>query len=241
MISVVLFDLDDTLFAHRRAVEEGVLAHLRTLGELPEQAGEEGEIARWNSLEEHHYSRYLSGELEYLGQRRARARDFMRPYGIEFPDDGAAESWFEEYLVQYRAAWTLHDDTLPMLAALDGLRLGLITNGELDFQMAKLDAVGLTPWFEQIVASGEFGIVKPDPRIFLLACSRFGVEPSQAVYVGDRLHTDAIGASAAGLAGIWLDRPGTATEAQLAEASAAGVRVIRTLADLPPLLPSRLP
>ena len=54
--------------------------------------------------------------------------------------------------------------------------------------------------------------------------------------MGDRLHTDAIGAARAGLLGVWLDRPGTATAEQLSEASAEGVPVIRTLAELPGLL-----
>jgi putative hydrolase of the HAD superfamily len=56
--------------------------------------------------------------------------------------------------------------------------------------------------------------------------------------VGDRLHTDAIGASKAGLAGIWIDRDHTATPAQLAEADSAGVGVIHSLAELPDLLPA---
>lgn len=235
MIPVILFDLDDTLFAHRRAVEEGVVAHLRATGQSL-GAGEAAEVTRWNELEEQHYSRYLTGELEYLGQRRARARDFMAPYGVAFDTDSAAESWFEDYLDEYRRAWTLHDDTLPLLDALGDRRLGIITNGDLAFQLAKLDALALTSRFEHVVTSGEFGVVKPDARIFRHAASLFGVAESSAMYVGDRLRTDALGAAAAGLTGVWLDRSATATAEQLAQASAAGVTVIHSLAELPPLL-----
>ncbi|MDQ1555764.1 MAG: putative hydrolase of the superfamily [Actinomycetota bacterium] len=233
--SVLLFDLDDTLFAHRRAVEAGVVAHMRSLGHSLQGDELAAEVERWNDLEEHHYSRYLTGELEYLGQRRERARDFMAPYGVTFPHDAAAEAWFEVYLRQYRAAWTLHDETLPLLDSLTGYRLGIITNGDLAFQMAKLDATGLTPYFEHIVTSGEFGIAKPDARIFRHAADVFGVTPERAMYVGDRLHTDAIGAARAGLAGVWLTR-GIAAGAQLAEAAAEGAHVIRSLAELPALL-----
>lgn len=235
MISVVLFDLDDTLFAHRQAVEDGVLAHLGTIG----IAGVAGTAARWTELEELHYSRYLAGELDYLGQRRARARDFLGDYGVTLEDDSAAEAWFEEYLHSYRAAWALHDDALPMLDALvarGSYRLGVITNGVTHFQQPKLDRLGLAPYFEHIVTSGDFGAVKPDPGIFLHACSLFGVSPADAAYVGDRFHTDALGAARAGLTGVWLDRAGTASAADLAEAAAAGVHVIRTLGELPPLL-----
>ena len=80
------------------------------------------------------------------------------------------------------------------------------------------------------------GSPHPDPRIFDLACEAFGVAPARALYVGDRLHTDAIGAAAAGLSGVWLDRGGAASATHYGEATAAGARVIRTLDELDGLL-----
>ena len=122
---------------------------------------------------------------------------------------------------------------LERLAAIPGTRLGMITNGDPAFQGRKLAAVGLGDRFEVVVASGAEGVVKPDPAIFRIACERLGVDPADAVYVGDRLRTDAIGAASAGLAGVWIDRLGAATPDELAAASAAGVRVINTLQELP--------
>lgn len=243
MIRVVLFDLDDTLFSHRGAVEDGLLATLGTLERTAATGNDDAERRRWNELEEHHYARYLTGELDYLGQRRARARDFLAPYGTVLEDD-EAESWFEEYLARYRAAFRLHDDALPCLDALErrlpGVRFGIITNGDLDFQTAKLEALGLTDRVEHLVTSGELGVAKPDPRIFEAAVALFGAEPEQAAYIGDRLVTDAIGAARAGLTGVWLNR----TDAQplpehAAEAAALGIPVLPDLTGLPDLLAGR--
>lgn len=236
MAEVVLFDLDDTLFAHRESVEAGIAAHRSVLGGALAAADREAESARWHALEEVHYHRYLAGELDYLGQRRARAREFLTPHGIELADDAAAEEWFDAYVVHYTAAWALHEDAAGCLDALRPARIGVITNGDRAFQEAKIDALGLGQWVEDVIASGEVGVAKPDPRIFAIACSRFGVEAADAVYVGDRLHTDAIGAARAGLRGVWLDRRGLATRDERAEASAEGVDVIRTLAELTGLL-----
>jgi putative hydrolase of the HAD superfamily len=219
VISVVLFDLDDTLFAHRRAVDEGIVAF----------SGRD-EAPLWHALEEKHYHRYLAGEIDYFEQRRARTRDFIAPMEL---DDEAADAWFSDYFEEYRRAWTLHDDTLPCLAALTPYRLGLITNGDLAFQTEKITALGLADRFLHVVASGAVGYAKPDARIFADACALFGVAPSEAVYVGDRLQTDALGAAAAGLTGVWLDRAATATDADLAAAAASGVHVIGSLAGLP--------
>jgi putative hydrolase of the HAD superfamily len=239
-IRVALFDLDDTLFAHREAVQRGLAAHRANLGGEIGAADDEAENTRWYELEELHYHEYLSGELDFVGQRRARARSFVAPYGLVLETDHDADAWFDSYLVHYENNWTLHADALPCLDALtvppDLLRIGMITNGDIHFQTAKMRATGLLPRVEHTIASGELGVAKPDAAIFARACDVFGVEPAEAAYIGDRLSTDALGASAAGLLGVWLDRPGAATDEKLASAHAAGVPVIRSLAEVPALL-----
>ena len=233
-IDVVMFDLDDTLFAHSKAVAAGVAAHRRAHGGAMAAADESTEFARWTSLEEHHYHRYLRGELGFLEQRRERSRGFVEPYGLDLSDDAVADEWFGRYLAQYRIAWELHPDTIPLLDALPQ-RLGVITNAELGFQLSKIEAMGIAPRFEHVIASGEVGHAKPDARIFHAAVERFGVAAEQAAYVGDRLHTDAIGAAEAGLVGVWLAR-GEPSTAERDEAAEAGVAVIRRLAELPAVL-----
>ncbi|MEI5585193.1 MULTISPECIES: HAD family hydrolase [unclassified Agromyces] len=244
---VVLFDLDDTLMAHREAVARGIELHLREREYGDDVAAGQ---ALWHELEERHYHAYLAGELTFEGQRRARAADFALAHGDEI-DDQAAGDWFARYFERYRDSWSLHDDVEPALdaleAALPGVRFGIITNGEPEFQLAKLVRLGLEVGhpgrIEHLVASGAEGVTKPDRRIFEVALDRFaaGAPVSRAAYVGDRLRTDAIGAARAGLVGVWLNRPGvrpTGTEGT--EAAAAGVLEIRTLAELPDLLAHRL-
>ena len=236
--SLVLFDLDDTLFAHRNAVSAGILAFRLHHGGALGAADPTIEDARWNELEERHYHRYLAGELDFVGQRRARAREFVEPFGIDLAADHLADEWFDRYFDHYVNAWVLHDDALACLDALGerGIRLGIITNGDAVFQGNKIAKLGITERFEHIVASGDLGFAKPDRRIFHYACELFGVEPAQSVYVGDRLETDAIGAADADLMGVWLDRNRTGTPEQLARAASAGASVIHTLDELPALL-----
>lgn len=238
--SVILFDLDDTLFAHRAAVEAGIRRYTAVLGD-PYGALEAQElVALWRDLEEEHYHEYLAGRLGFEGQRQARARDFAARHGVTLSPEQAS-AWFAEYFEHYVAAWTLHDDALPALdaltAAFPGVRFGLITNGDLAFQRRKVEAVALEDRIPVLVASGEVGVAKPDPRIFRHACELFGVPPQEAVYVGDRLRTDAIGAAAAGLTGVWIDRRDDAPLPEDAdEAAALGVLRIRGLDELAPAL-----
>jgi putative hydrolase of the HAD superfamily len=82
------------------------------------------------------------------------------------------------------------------------------------------------------VASGDVGAAKPDARIFEHACRLLGVHPRDAVYVGDRFETDALGAAGAGLTGVWLDRRATASGVQRRRAAASGVLIIASLDEL---------
>ena len=237
---VVLFDLDDTLFAHSHAVASGIAAYRAAHGGALAAADDAVELARWYALEEHHYHRYLAGEIDYREQRRHRARGFVEPFGIVLSNDADADDWFGRYILEYERAWVLYDDAVPALdaleAAFDGVLFGIVTNAELPFQQAKLDATGLASRVAVVVASGDVGAAKPHPRIFQYACEQLGVTPAEAVYVGDRLDTDAIGAASAGLTGVWLDRKAAATDEELARAAASGVLVVHTLGDLPTVL-----
>lgn len=240
---VVLFDLDDTLMAHREAVHDGIDGFMRVRAYEPT-----GAAARqlWHELEERHYHAYLAGELSFEGQRRARAHEFALAHGDALDDD-AAGAWFDEYFEHYRAAWRLHADVTACFAglesALPGVRFGVITNGELDFQQRKIERLGLTARFEHVIASGELGIAKPDPRIFAIALARFAESRPvrSAAYLGDRLRTDAIGAAEAGLVGVWVNRGGERPDdADAAVAAAAGVLEVASLAPVPALLAARL-
>nr|RZI34364.1 Pyrimidine 5'-nucleotidase YjjG [Cryobacterium sp. SO1] len=245
-VTLVLFDLDDTLFAHREAVAAGILGHVAAQGGRGAAADPHDVVVLWNALEEQHYHAYLAGSLDFAAQRGARARDFAAAHGVQLTA-AEATAWFEDYFVHYRAHWRLHADALPCLDELarriPGVRFGLITNGELAYQRVKLADTGLDARVEHVITSAEFGLAKPRPEIFVHACALFGADPARSVYVGDRLRTDAIGAAAAGLTGVWLDRLGSAgpppPEADRAEARALGVIRLTGLAELPALLAAR--
>ena len=116
--------------AHRAAVDAGIALHMAERAYEAEHAPAQ---QLWHDLEEEHYHAYLAGRLTFEGQRRARARDFALAHGEEL-DELAAGAWFARYFERYRESWSLHDDALPALDALDealpGVRFGIITNGE---------------------------------------------------------------------------------------------------------------
>ncbi len=91
------------------------------------------------------------------------------------------------------------------LKALRGrYRLGVISNGPSPFQERNLRGLRLPVTFDSIIVSAAVGLRKPDPKIFRLGCEELGVEPAEAVYVGDNPSVDIVGASSAGLQTIFI-------------------------------------
>jgi putative hydrolase of the HAD superfamily len=90
-----------------------------------------------------------------------------------------------------------------------GVRTGLISNswGLGIYDRAPIDL------FDAAVISGEVGLHKPQPEIYLLACERLGVEPADAVFVDD-LRENVAGAESIGMTGL-LHRDSGATVAAL--------------------------
>ena len=225
VIRAVLFDLDDTLLDGGRAWRSGMDLLLARCPHVNRAAA----LHAWQAAFREHYPRYLAGELTFGESRVARIRSWAGRLDVTV-GTGAELAWFDDYLAGYEAGWTAFGDVAPCLRALAGLRLGVITNGDGDQQRAKLAALNLAAPFEVVIVSGDAGCAKPDPRIFHLAADRLGLAPGQCLYVGDRRDSDALGARAAGMQAVWLNR-------RAAGAPDDAVPEIATLAELTALLP----
>ena len=63
----------------------------------------------------------------------------------------------------------------------NGLRTALMSNADSLAAGAREHA----PLFDAILLSGQLGVGKPDPRIYLLAAERLGLIPEECVFVDD--------------------------------------------------------
>jgi putative hydrolase of the HAD superfamily len=90
-------------------------------------------------------------------------------------------------------------------------RVGIVSNfyGNL---AAVCREVGLAPFLSVVVDSAQVGCAKPDPRIFRIALEAVGVQPAQAVFVGDSMRRDMAGARGVGMPHIWLRARGSSEE-----------------------------
>jgi len=89
----------------------------------------------------------------------------------------------------------------------DGYLVGLITvcSEDIEVLWPETEFAGL---FDAEIFSSSVGLSKPDPRIYLACCDALGVEPYEAVFVGDGANDELEGARRVGMDAILIHREG---------------------------------
>jgi len=140
----------------------------------------------------------LAHDLSAL--RRESIRGLLRRAG---DDPALAEPAFEVFFAE-RQRVELFEDALPALERLSArYPLVALSNGNAD-----VHRVGIGAHFTAAISAREFGVGKPDPRIFHAAALAAGVAPGEVLHIGDDAHLDGVGALNAGLQMAWVNRQG---------------------------------
>jgi HAD superfamily hydrolase (TIGR01549 family) len=149
-----------------------------------------------------------------------RARSFWCAYyaqalidaGVDLPRPellSAADALYDWY--QRPEQWEPYAETLEALTRAHerGLVQGVVSDWGTDLVQV-LHAHEVTRHLDFVVASAAVGAAKPHPDIFRFALGRAGLKASEVVYVGDSYVADVLGARAAGIAPVLIDREGRA-------------------------------
>jgi putative hydrolase of the HAD superfamily len=212
-LDAVFFDVGNTLIRPEPSV-----AHV--CAEVLLAAGYDHSLAEIDALlplVEHYYEeRYREDDTFWTSD--AGATDvwvgmyslLCRRLGI--PESEApvlARAVYDEF--ESPSRWRAYDDVAPAFQRVRdaGMKVGIVSNWD-----TRLDGVllglGLSGLIDTIVCSAVEGLRKPDPRIFALACARAGVRTDRSAHVGDHMYADVIGARAAGMKPVLIDRHGDA-------------------------------
>ena len=227
----IIFDMDDTILSDDEAAEKcwrqvcNEMFHRIQVGTPEELAMTIQELRRWYWADP---ERIRRGSLDLTRARWELLSMAFDQYGI---DDVLKEDMSVAYQQLKSAAVQLIPGALDTLQSLRdrGVTLGLITNGDASGQRAKVEKAGLEPYFQSVLIAGEFGVAKPDPRVFAHTLDCLGVSPGEAWMVGDNLYADVGGAQAVGIYGIWIDWRGNGLPENT---PAIPDRIIRSILEL---------
>jgi putative hydrolase of the HAD superfamily len=225
--AAVLFDMGSTLVRGHRP---DVPARLRFLLGLTSNGSEvDAEEFLTYALDLDDYVWSVRSESRFEYSTRAYIALLTDEYGLRFsrpPEDIEREFYFHDD----------HSEPTPgverALAALRdaGIRLAVVSNHLFHQPLLSehLERLGLDRYFEFVISSADYGLKKPDPRIFRTALRRMNVDPADAWFVGDSVEFDVRGAIASGMTPV-LYRP---PEAELDEPIPDDLIVITDWAEL---------
>ena len=203
MIKAVFFDVDDTLFPFQKAHKAAMGPLCRYVWEQLQIPPEEFALAY-----DTHYRR-MEEEIGPQAAIHNRMIRFLRILEEREKPLSFAPVLNDLYWNAVLAAGEPEPGAAACIRSLrqKGYFLGIASNMTLDWQMRKLEKIGLLPYFHWIVSSEEAGIEKPHRGFFDLCLRYAGCGPQECVMVGDSLELDILGAENAGMRALWYASP----------------------------------
>ncbi len=189
---VILFDLDETLHDRRASVEAFIPTLYGFLEPWLSHVSLEDFRATLHRVD---YGGYVPREV--FMQRLLEAFDARN-----FDAVALAKFWRSEF-AKFAQPMAGAYELLEFLKS-KGIQTGIVSNGTVQLQQAKIDALGLQ--VDVVVISEAVGVKKPAAKPFLEALRLLEVQPSETWFVGDHPVNDIQGAVAIGIKAFWLER-----------------------------------
>ena len=195
MIKGVVFDLDHTLFDRYATFEEcAPLWYERFQKNLAPGLGIE-DVAVNMTYADRNYNHFgWKRVCQYLNE----SGFFREPLDSKTFVDIVYEGFS-----QFAVPFPFTDGVLEKLYDM-GLKVGLITNGVLEVQKAKISMLGLERKFDEIIICHTPELKKPNTLAFELMAQKLDLKPSELMYVGDHPKNDVDASRRAGYTPVWV-------------------------------------
>ena len=171
-ILCVLFDVDDTLYDHTYASQAALRVVTLAEDSLAGTPFQPLLTANMRILETLHPA-VLAGQLTLDAARVERFRQLLAQFSADASRAPEMAAAFHDEYEQHERLVPGVEQLLPRLRMF-GVRLGIVSNNSLARQTGKLERLGISELFDDLVVSDEHGVAKPDPRLFEVALKRIG-------------------------------------------------------------------
>lgn len=202
----IFFDLDNTLWDHRKNAE-------LTLNELFERKGIQESYnilfdefhSKYDEINEDLWVKIRDGLIDKDFLRKHRFYDTFMHFGV---DDEQLAAYFEKHfldeIIQYNE---LIEGTIEILDYLKkkGYILHVVSNGFHEVTRRKVEMSGMDKYFETIVSADDAKAMKPDERIFQYALDLANAQKEESIFIGDDWVADVKGSQRFGLDVIYFD------------------------------------
>ena len=207
MIKAVFFDFDETLCDSDTAWNIAVKETFQRLCEREPNVSEAAITEAWTAVHQKLFQQLNAGKCSMAEVRDARFQGLFKE--LDLPIDRMMEELSDFFCSRYLTGLRLYED-VTVLEKLHTYHVGIITNGahddHTDSQLSKVRHLGLMERIQSLTISGEIGVRKPNLEIFKVACERADVLPEEAIFVGDSVQNDIVGANRAGMISVLINR-----------------------------------
>ena len=167
--SVIVFDLDDTLYAEYEYKVSGIRAVIRSITQLYPQ----WTVSELENCLDPHSSAWLDDLCRYCGFNESEQQALLWQYRLHEPT-----------LTPYLSAASLAELTRGFSAK------ALITDGRSITQRLKLKALGLADFFDNVLISEAYRSEKPCDKRFVFLQNQYSSTNNQFIYIGDNIKKD---------------------------------------------------
>lgn len=215
MIRAAIFDMGNTLMRFARSGDGSWRAFeapgIRSIYQYLVEQGHPIQ-SHEDDFVEAMFARLVEGwEQSTGGHISMRAADWISAVATEHAltlDEAALLEAIRRYARPMREGIAASAGAAATLAELRarGYRVGLISNTiwPAEMHLEDLEEIGVLPHIEQLIFSGDLGVWKPSPQIFLHMLELLGVPADEAVFVGDNPREDILGAQGVGVRAVWM-------------------------------------
>lgn len=230
----ILFDLDDTILRFSASGEECWRAVCERYASRVAGVSGDELFTVIHATAKAYWTRPdlpASKRLDLPGSRREHVMMSLR--ALDVHDQGLAHEMADTFTATREDGIRPFPGAVETLARLRdlGVRLGLITNGAKTPQWAKIDRFGLAQYFGVVVVEGEFGVGKPDERVYRHAMAALGVTEADTWVVGDNFGWEVEAPQAMGIKAVWCDHR---AEGVPAHETAEPDRIVTAISELLP-------
>lgn len=206
MIKHLFFDLDNTLWDHRKNAYL-TLKNIFDSEKITEKYNLDFEEfhREYLTINEHLWAKIRDGKIDKNYLRKHRFYDSFLFFDI---DDFELSQRFENrFLTEITQHNELVDGTKEILTYLSEKKyhLHILSNGFQEVTSRKVKQSGIEKYFQTITSADEINIRKPDARIFEHALAKSNAHISNSMMIGDDWIADIEGGLAFGLKVVFLD------------------------------------
>jgi len=208
LVKGIVFDMDDTLYPEVMYVKSGYKQVAQWIKENYAGLVADFEVSDLETKLWSYFEMHKPAIDELVGEVFGNKEAFIDLDGKPIDKDALKAKLLRVYREQ-KPQIAPYEGVISFLQDIKsrGIKIGMITDGRVDGQNAKIEALGIRDLFDDIIITDELGgtqFRKPCDISFRIMQNRWRIPYEQIVYVGDNLSKDFIAPKQLGMQSIYV-------------------------------------